>query len=57
MIAWIEITLGLLIGGVGFNHIAENPLPGCCALLIAGFLIMTGFEKRLFRKAAESDVE
>ena len=57
MTAWIQITLGLLIGGAGFNHIAESPLPGCCALLVAGFLMMTGFEKWFLRKAAESEAE
>ncbi|MEM5788742.1 MAG: hypothetical protein AAGU11_15640 [Syntrophobacteraceae bacterium] len=53
MFAFFEIALGLVIGGVGYSRIADNPLHGCCALLLAGFLIMTGFERRLSAKAVE----
>lgn len=57
MIAWIQIAFGLLIGGAGFQRIAENPLQGSCALFIAGFLIMAGFEKRLSGNSGEPVME
>ena len=57
MIAWIQIILGLLIGGAGFHRIVENPLQGSCALFLAGFLFLTGFEKRLFGKPTQSGME
>ena len=43
----IQIVSGLVIGGAGFHQIAFHPVPGICALLLAGFLIMTGFENKL----------
>jgi hypothetical protein len=57
MIVYIQIILGLLVGGAGFRQIAENPLQGVCALFLAGFLIMIGFEKLLFRGAQKPEVE
>ncbi len=47
MIALIEVIAGLVIGGVGFGRIAENPLEGSCALFLAGFLLLTGVEKTI----------
>lgn len=57
MLAWIQIGLGLLIGGIGFHAIGENPLQGSCALFLAGFLFMSGFEKRLAGKQGEPVIE
>lgn len=57
MLALIRMALGLVVGGAGFYWIAENPLHGCCALLLAGFLVMTGLEKHLARKAADTSVD
>ncbi len=42
----IQIVSGLLIGGAGFHQIAVHPVQGACALFLAGFLIMIGFEKK-----------
>jgi hypothetical protein len=57
MIIYIQIILGLLVGGAGFRQIAESPLQGICALFLAGFLIMTGLEKMLFRDPHKSEIE
>jgi hypothetical protein len=57
MTALIEITLGLLIGVAGFVYIAENPYHASCGLLLSGFLVMTGFERRLFGKPAQSEIQ
>jgi hypothetical protein len=57
MASCIEIFLGLLVGGAGFRQIAENPLPGMCALLLAGALIMAGFEKMLSKRPEKPEVE
>ncbi len=57
MLAWVQIGLGLLIGGAGFHSIGENPLQGSCALFLAGFLIMSGFEKRLAARLGEPVTE
>ena len=43
----IQIVSGLLLGGAGFHQIAAHPIQGVCALFLAGFLVMIGFEKRL----------
>jgi hypothetical protein len=43
----IQIFSGLVIGGAGFHQIAVRPIQGVCALFLAGFLVMIGFEKRL----------
>lgn len=47
MSAIIQIVSGLIVGGAGFHHIANHPVEGICALFLAGFLLMTGFEKKL----------
>jgi len=57
MFALIEMGLGLIIGGAGFLWIVESPLQGCCALFLAGFLVMTGLEKHLSGKAVETSAE
>jgi hypothetical protein len=56
MTLYIQIFFGIFVGGAGFRHIAENPLQGICALFLAGFLIMTGFEKILSRNQ-KSEIE
>jgi hypothetical protein len=53
----IQIILGVIIGGAGFHQIAENPIQGISALFLAGFLVMTGFEKRLSRQNEKPEVE
>lgn len=57
MLALIRMGLGLIIGGAGFLWIVESPLQGCCALFLAGFLVMTGLEKHLTGKTAETGAE
>ncbi len=57
MTAWMQIGLGLLIGWAGFHGLGENPFQGSCALFIAGFLFMSGFEKRLAGKHGEPVIE
>ncbi len=49
----IQIVSGFVIGGAGFHQIAEHPIPGICALFLAGFLIMIGFEKMLAERSRE----
>jgi hypothetical protein len=41
----IRIVSGLVIGGAGFHQIAMHPMQGACALFLAGFLVMIGFER------------
>jgi hypothetical protein len=43
----IQIVSGIVIGGVGYHQIAVHPIQGICVLFLAGFLVMTGFEKKL----------
>ena len=57
MTLYLQILLGILVGGAGFSRIAENPLQGICGLFLAGFLIMTGFEKLLSRNLEKSEME
>lgn len=52
MMRIILYVCGLLVGVVGFLRISYNPLEGTSALLLAGFLVMRGFEK-----GARQDVE
>ncbi len=53
----IQIVLGVVIGAAGFLHIAENPVQGISGLFLAGFLVMTGLEKRLRRADGKSEAE
>jgi hypothetical protein len=57
MTLFIQILSGIFVGAAGFSRIAENPLQGICALFLAGFLIMTGFEKILARNLHKSEIE
>jgi len=43
----MQIVSGLVIGAAGFHQIAVHPMEGVCALFLAGFMVMIGFEKRL----------
>jgi hypothetical protein len=54
MRATIQIVSGLAIGGAGFHQIAVHPIQGICALFLAGFLVMTGFEKKLAGRSEET---
>ena len=47
----IQIVSGIAIGGAGFYQISVHPVQGACALLLAGFLVMIGFEKRLAERS------
>ncbi len=47
----IQIVSGFVIGCAGFHQIAEHPLQGICALFLAGFLVMIGFEKKLAERS------
>lgn len=49
----IHIVSGIVLGGAGFHQITVHPLQGACALLLAGFLVMIGFEKRLADRSRE----
>jgi hypothetical protein len=49
----IQMVSGIAIGGAGFYQIAEHPIQGICALLLAGFLMMTGFENKLAGRPQE----
>ncbi len=49
----IQMVSGIVIGGAGFYQIAEHPAQGICALLLAGFLVMTGFENKLAGRSQE----
>lgn len=49
----IHIVSGLVIGGAGFYQIAVYPVQGVCALFLAGFLVMIGFEKSLGQRSQE----
>ncbi len=53
----IQIVSGFIIGGAGFHQISESPIQGMCALFLAGFLIMTGLEKKLIKAAGKSEIE
>ncbi len=57
MTALIEIALGMLLGVAGFYYLAVDPYKGCGALLLSGFLVITGFERSLSRKPAESEIQ
>lgn len=54
MIALIEMAIGVVVGMAGFSRICENPTLGCCALLLAGFLAMNGFERHVCRDVVDS---
>ena len=53
MAGTIQIISGLVIGGAGFYQIAVHPIQGICALFLAGFLVMIGFEKKLAERSRE----
>ena len=53
MTGMIQIASGLVIGGAGFYQIAVHPIQGICALFLAGFLVMIGFEKKMVRRSRE----
>jgi sulfite exporter TauE/SafE len=44
MVSTVQMLLGLVIGVLGFRQIAENPLTGCSALFLGGFLILVGLD-------------
>jgi hypothetical protein len=44
MFTFIQIFVGLVVGFIGFMHIAENPIQGCSALLLSGFIILAGLD-------------
>ncbi len=41
----IQIFAGFVIGCIGFMQIAENPIQGCSALLLSGFIILAGLDR------------
>jgi hypothetical protein len=45
MMVSLQIILGLVVGGGGFLTIVHNPVAGGAALLVAGFLILTGINR------------
>ncbi len=40
MFTLMQIILGCLVGWIGFAQIAENPVLGCSALLLSGFVVL-----------------
>lgn len=40
----LQILFGMIIGFIGFVQIGENPLPGSTALLVGGFLVLSGVD-------------
>ena len=47
MAGMIRIFSGIVVGGAGFEQIGTHPVPGVCALFLAGFLIVIGLEQEL----------
>jgi hypothetical protein len=47
MAGMIRIFSGIVIGGAGFEQIGAHPVPGVCALFLAGFLVVIGLEQKL----------
>lgn len=41
----LHILVGLIVGYEGFSLLSENALPGCAALLVSGFLILTAVDE------------
>ncbi|NTV42792.1 MAG: hypothetical protein HGA63_05770 [Syntrophobacteraceae bacterium] len=40
----LQILFGMVIGCIGFMQIGENPVPGATALLVGGFLVLSGVD-------------
>jgi hypothetical protein len=40
----LHILVGLVVGYEGFVLLAENALPGCAALMVSGFFILTAVD-------------
>jgi hypothetical protein len=40
----MQIILGFVVGAFGFLHLAENPGLGSSALLLSGFMILSGVD-------------
>jgi len=49
----LHILVGLVVGYEGFALLAENALPGCAALMVSGFLILTAVDE-LYRVKGEA---
>ncbi len=45
MITVMRILLGFVVCCIGFVQIAENPVQGCSALLLGGFVILAGLDR------------
>lgn len=45
MVSSIQIMFGLVAGCFGFVRISSDPLLGGCALLVSGFLILSGIDR------------
>jgi len=41
----VRILFGFVVGCIGFVEISENPVQGCSALLLAGFVILAGLDR------------
>ncbi len=57
MTFFIQIIAGVIIGAAGFFKIADSPMQGISALFLAGFLILTGFEKKFLKDHKKSEIE
>lgn len=49
----LHILVGLIVGYEGFVLLADNALPGCAALMVSGFLILTAVDE-MFRVKGET---
>jgi hypothetical protein len=49
----LHILVGLVVGYEGFALLAEHALPGCAALMVSGFLILTAVDE-LYRAKGET---
>lgn len=41
----LQILCGMVIGCIGFTQIGENPVQGSTALLVGGFLVLSGVDR------------
>lgn len=45
MLRSLQILFGMVVGCIGFMQIGENPVQGSTALLVGGFLVLSGVDR------------
>ena len=45
MFTIMQVILGFVVGWIGFAQIAENPVLGCSALLLSGFVVLAVIDR------------